>query len=72
MISHNVVFTPISIKHRELRQAFLNTLHIFSNTSKHISRMSAHMVTLASMVKNMLKYDFLFNISGDLHNIVSL
>ena len=72
MISHNVVFTPISIKHRELKQVFLNTLHIFSNTSKHISRMSAHMVTLANIVKNMFKYDIFFNISGDLHKIVSL
>ena len=72
MISRDVVFTPISIKRRELRQAVLNTLHIFSNTSKHISCMSAHVVTLANMVKNMFKYDIFFNISGDLHKLVSL
>ena len=72
MISRNVVFTSISTNHRELRQVFLNTLHIFYNAFKHISCMSAHMVTLASMVENMLEYGIFFNKSGNLLMIVSL
>ena len=71
MISRNVMFTPISIKHRELRQVVLNTLHIFSYTFKYMLCMSAHMVTLANMVENMFKYDIFFDKSGDLHNVVS-
>ena len=66
LISHNVVVTPISILHRELKPVFQIMLHIFPKTSKLISCMSAHMVTLANMVENSSKCDFSFSKSGDL------